>query len=165
VGELILSAGPARYLGGSIETFALPYGAFIVIAWALFYILRRPHGVPRLKYLRPAHQVALGTREPGTEGLVYLASATAAPVSAAPQAEAGAHAEAPAETEAVAEAEADAEITAGAGAPAEAQAEAPAETEAAAAAEAQVTGAAPEAESEETAEARHEGTSAEGETF
>jgi hypothetical protein len=158
VTELIAS-GPLRYLGGSIETFALPMGTFIVIAWVLFYIYRRPHDVPRLKYLRPAHQVALGTREPGTEGLVYLASATAAPAAAAPeaeaqiQAEAEAPAEAPAETEAVAETEADAGT----------EAEAPAETEPAVAAH--VSSAAPEAGSAETADAGHDGTTAEGETF
>jgi len=132
VTELIAS-GPLRYLGGSIETFALPMGTFIVIALVLFYIYRRPHDVPRLKYLRPAHQVALGTREPGTEGLVYLSSATlaSAAAEAAPQAEA----EAPAE--------------------AQAAAEAPAETEVRASS----------AESEATADAGHDGTSAEGETL
>lgn len=83
--ELILSSGPARYLGGSIETFALPMGAFIVIALVLFYLYRRPHSVPRLRYLRPAHQTALGTREPGTEGpVVYVAPATVAPPAAGP---------------------------------------------------------------------------------
>jgi hypothetical protein len=70
VRELILSSGPDRYFGGTIETFALPYGAFIVIAIVLFYIFRHPHSVPRLKYLRPAHQTALGTREPGTVGVI-----------------------------------------------------------------------------------------------
>jgi len=75
VTELVLASGPLRYLGGSIETFALPYGAFIVIAWVLFYLYRRPHSVPRLKYLRPAHQTALGTREPGTTGLIAVAKA------------------------------------------------------------------------------------------
>ncbi len=104
----LIASGPLRYLGGSIETFALPMGAFIVIAWVLFYIYRRPHAVPRLKYLRPAHQTALGTREPGTGGLVHLASATAPPPTAAPQAEA----EAPAETEARAAVEADASAAA-----------------------------------------------------
>ena len=74
----LIASGPLRYLGGSIETFALPMGTFIVIAWVLFYIYRRPHDVPRLKYLRPAHQVALGTREPGTVGTITLRS----PVSA-----------------------------------------------------------------------------------
>jgi hypothetical protein len=84
VTELLLASGPLRYLGGSIETFALPYGTFIVIAWVLFYIYRRPHSVPRLKYLRPAHQIALATREPGTEGLITMASASAAPATPAP---------------------------------------------------------------------------------
>jgi hypothetical protein len=145
VTELIAS-GPLRYLGGSIETFALPMGTFIVIAWVLFYIYRRPHDVPRLKYLRPAHQVALGTREPGTEGIVYIASATAASATAAPEAAAAAPAEAQAEVEAEAETEAGAE------------AEAPAATEADA--EAHVASAGSEA----TADAGHDGTSAEGET-
>jgi hypothetical protein len=72
VRELILSSGPDRYFGGTIETFALPYGAIIVIAIVLFYIFRHPHSVPRLKYLRPAHQTALGTREPGTTGVITL---------------------------------------------------------------------------------------------
>lgn|GEM_PF-1917993 len=149
----LIASGPLRYLGGSIETFALPMGTFIVIALVLFYIYRRPHDVPRLKYLRPAHQVALGTREPGTEGLVYLASATAAPTAeAAPQAEAEVPAEAQAEAPAEAEAETETE------APAEAQAAADAPAEAETAAEAP-------AEAEATADAGHDGTSAEGETL
>ena len=146
----LIASGPLRYLGGSIETFALPMGTFIVIALILFYIYRRPHDVPRLKYLRPAHQVALGTREPGTEGLVYIASATAASATATPEAEA--------ETGAAAET-----TQADAGTAAEATAEAPAETETAA--EAHVSSAAPAAESEVTADAEHDGTTAEGETF
>ena len=149
----LIASGPLRYLGGSIETFALPMGTFIVIALVLFYIYRRPHDVPRLKYLRPAHQVALGTREPGTEGLVYLASATAAPTAeAAPRAEAEVPAEAQAEAPAEAEAETETE------APAEAQAAADAPAEAETAAEAP-------AEAEATADAGHDGTSAEGETL
>ena len=70
--ELILSSGPDRYFGGAIETFALPYGAFIVIAWVLYYIFRHPHSVPRMKYLSPAHQTSVGTREPGAAGVIRL---------------------------------------------------------------------------------------------
>ena len=70
--ELVLADGPTRYLGGSIETFALPYGAFIVIATVLYFIFKRPHSVPRMRYLTPAHQVAAGTREPGTAGMIRL---------------------------------------------------------------------------------------------
>ncbi len=70
--ELVLADGPTRYLGGSIESFALPYGAFIVIAALLYFILKRPHSVPRMKYLRPAHQTATGTREPGTAGVTRV---------------------------------------------------------------------------------------------
>jgi hypothetical protein len=72
VTELFLADGPTRYLGGSIETWALPYGAFIVIATALYFIFKRPHSVPRMRYLTPAHQVAAGTREPGTAGMIRL---------------------------------------------------------------------------------------------
>jgi hypothetical protein len=72
VRELILSSGPDRYFGGTIETFALPYGAFIVIALVLFYIFRHPHSVPKMKYLTPAHQTSLGTREPGATGVITL---------------------------------------------------------------------------------------------
>jgi hypothetical protein len=71
VTELVLADGPARYLGGSIETFALPYGAFIVVAAFLYVIFRRPHSVPGMRYLTPAHQTSTGTREPGTSGTVY----------------------------------------------------------------------------------------------
>ena len=70
--ELVLADGPTRYLGGSIETFALPYGAFIVIPTALYFIFKRPHSVPRMRYLTPAHQVSTGTREPGQVGMIRL---------------------------------------------------------------------------------------------
>jgi hypothetical protein len=72
VRELILAQGPTRYLGGSIETFALPMGAFILIATALYFIFKRPHHVPRMKYLEPATQTSVGTREPGTVGLTVV---------------------------------------------------------------------------------------------
>jgi hypothetical protein len=176
VTELVVASGPLRYLGGSIETFALPYGTFIVIAWVLYYIYRRPHSVPRLKYLRPAHQTAIGTREPGTEGLVYVASASAAPATAAPPAEAPAATEAETEAEPEAEAPAEAVAQAGteAGAPAETRAQAgteagaPAQTQADATVEAHAAdpGPAPADPGPEAgSEAGHDGTSAEGETF
>jgi hypothetical protein len=72
VTELFLADGPTRYLGGSIETFALPYGAFILIATVLYFIFKRPHSVPRMRYLRPANQVSTGTREPGQRGMIRL---------------------------------------------------------------------------------------------
>jgi len=72
VTELFLADGPTRYLGGSIETFALPYGAFIVIATVLYFIFKRPHSVPRMRYLTPANQVSTGTREPGQRGMTRL---------------------------------------------------------------------------------------------
>jgi hypothetical protein len=67
---------PTHYLGGSIMSFALPYGAFIVIALGLFFIFRRPHSVPRMRYLRAAHQTSVGTREPGSTGVITLAVAS-----------------------------------------------------------------------------------------
>jgi hypothetical protein len=75
VTELVLADGPTRYLGGSIETFALPYGAFIVIAVSLYLIFKRPHSVPRMRYLAPEHQVATGTREPGQRGMTRFRAA------------------------------------------------------------------------------------------
>lgn len=62
---LHLADGPAMYLGGSIMTFALPYGAFIVIATLLFYLYRRPHRGPGLKYLASGPVSSFLTREPG----------------------------------------------------------------------------------------------------
>jgi hypothetical protein len=62
---LHLADGPAMYFGGTIMTFALPLGAFIVIAIALFYLFRSKHSGPRLKYLATASFTSVGTREPG----------------------------------------------------------------------------------------------------
>jgi hypothetical protein len=60
-----LADGPAMYFGGTIMTFALPMGAFIVITVALFYLFRSEHAGPRLKYLTTAPFTSVGTREPG----------------------------------------------------------------------------------------------------
>jgi hypothetical protein len=48
-------------------TFALPYGAFIAAAIALFYLFRATHSGPRLRWSsdRAAHVASLTTREPG----------------------------------------------------------------------------------------------------
>jgi hypothetical protein len=54
------------YFGGTIMTFALPYGAFIVAALALFFLFRARHSGPKLKYMHTSDNVAsLTTREPG----------------------------------------------------------------------------------------------------
>jgi hypothetical protein len=54
------------YFGGSIMTFALPYGAFIAAAVALYFIFRAKHSGPGLKYLSHGNQIAsVSTREPG----------------------------------------------------------------------------------------------------
>jgi hypothetical protein len=76
------------YFGGSIMTFALPLGAFIVIAGVLFFLYRRPHNGPRLKYLSPEPVASVGTREPGpvpAPAPEAAAAAEAAPETAAPK--------------------------------------------------------------------------------
>jgi hypothetical protein len=65
VSALPLADGPAMYFGGTIMTFALPLGAFIAAALALFFLLRARHSGPRLKYLTSAHIASVATREPG----------------------------------------------------------------------------------------------------
>jgi hypothetical protein len=62
---LHLADGPAMYFGGTIMTFALPMGAFIVITVALYYLFRAEHAGPRLKYPTTAPFTSVGTREPG----------------------------------------------------------------------------------------------------
>ena len=62
---LHLADGPAMYFGGTIMTFALPLGAFIVISIVLFYLFRYAHSGPKLKYLATAPFASVGTRELG----------------------------------------------------------------------------------------------------
>ena len=62
---LHLADGPAMYFGGTIMTFALPMGAFIVASIALFYLFRAQHSGPKLRYLAGAAFSSFGTREPG----------------------------------------------------------------------------------------------------
>jgi hypothetical protein len=77
VSALNLADGPAMYLGGSIMTFALPYGAFIVIASVLFFLYRRPHSGPKLKYLASPPVTSVLTREPGPVPAPVAAAAAA----------------------------------------------------------------------------------------
>jgi hypothetical protein len=60
-----LADGPAMYFGGTIMTFALPLGAFIVITVALFFLFTAQHSGPKLKYWANARFTSVGTREPG----------------------------------------------------------------------------------------------------
>jgi len=54
------------YFGGTIMTFALPYGAFIAATIALFYLFRARHSGPRLRWTMGGAQVtSVTTREPG----------------------------------------------------------------------------------------------------
>jgi hypothetical protein len=77
-----LADGPAMYFGSTIMTFALPYGAFIAAAIALFYLFRARHSGPRLMWSadRAAEVASLTTREPGPAPApqVIAASAVAA---------------------------------------------------------------------------------------
>ena len=78
------------YLGGSILTFALPYGAFIVIATALYFLFRAKHNNPRLKYMRPEVVTSVETREPGpvpAPAAKAAAPATVVPEPVAPETE------------------------------------------------------------------------------
>jgi hypothetical protein len=87
VSALNLADGPAMYLGGSMMTFALPLGAFIVIAGVLFFLYRRPHSGPRLKYLASPPVTSVLTREPGPVP-APAARAAAEPAAKAPTAKA-----------------------------------------------------------------------------
>src|ERR1700729_3344010 len=60
-----LADDTAMYFGGSIMTFALPYGAFIVVAVALYFLFRAKHSGPKLRYLASASIASFTTREPG----------------------------------------------------------------------------------------------------
>ena len=90
------------FLGGSILSFVLPMAAFIVIAGGLFFLYRRPHRNPQLKYLEPETVTSVGTREPGP------VPAPAAKAPATPKA-AATETVVPAETE-VAEAKAEGRV-------------------------------------------------------
>jgi hypothetical protein len=74
------------YLGASIMTFVLPMAAFIVIAGGLFYLYRRPHHNPRLKYMAPEVVTSVGTWEPGpVPAPAPKPAADAAPETVAPE--------------------------------------------------------------------------------
>jgi hypothetical protein len=57
-------------LGGSVETFAIPVGLFIVVAAALFFLYTRPHVVPGHRDLAPAQAsgAETGSAEAGGGG-------------------------------------------------------------------------------------------------
>jgi nucleoid-associated protein YgaU len=76
------------YFGGTIMTFALPYGAFIAAAIALFYLFRARHSGPRLRWSvgSAAEVTSVSTREPGPgpapEATVAAPASAAAPAPA-----------------------------------------------------------------------------------
>jgi hypothetical protein len=55
------------YFGATIMTFALPLGAFIAAATALFFLFRATHSGPRLRWSADsaASVASVTTREPG----------------------------------------------------------------------------------------------------
>jgi hypothetical protein len=54
------------FFSTSIMTFALPYGAFIAAAAALYFLFRSKHTGPKLKYLATTATItSVTTREPG----------------------------------------------------------------------------------------------------
>jgi len=108
------------YFGGTIMTFALPYGAFIVSALTLFYLFRARHSSPKLRYLASAFTSSVATREPGPVPAPPVSAADEAP-DAAVESQAQAEEEAKAAAEPTDEAEADAD--------AETEAEAESESE------------------------------------
>jgi len=67
VSALPLADGPAYYFGSTILTFALPFGALIAAAIALFFLFRATHSGPRLRWSSDgaAHIASVTTREPG----------------------------------------------------------------------------------------------------
>jgi hypothetical protein len=67
VPALPLADGPAQYFGSTIMTFALPFGAFIAAAVALFYLFRARHSGPRLRWSggSVASVASVTTWEPG----------------------------------------------------------------------------------------------------
>jgi hypothetical protein len=61
-----LADGPAMFFGGSIMSFALPYGAFIAAAAVLYFLFRAKHTGPKLRYLATSAAItSITTREPG----------------------------------------------------------------------------------------------------
>jgi len=84
------------YFGGTVMTFALPYGAFIAAALALFFLFRARHSGPRLRwYQGSAAQVAsVTTREPGPAPAPEVTIAPDDETKAEPNAEPNADAEA-----------------------------------------------------------------------
>ena len=94
------------YFGGTIMTFALPLGAFIVISIALFYLFRSGHSGPKLRYRTTGSFASLGTREPGPAHAPAVVAASASPAAVAEAVE-------DPESPIVAEATADRETTEG----------------------------------------------------
>jgi hypothetical protein len=78
------------FFGSTIMTFALPYGAFIAAAIALFYLFRARHSGPRLRWSggSDAPIASVTTFEPGPAPAPGVsAAATAAPVADEPVAD------------------------------------------------------------------------------
>ena len=70
-GLILADLGRDWSLAGSVETFAIPVGLFVVVAAWLFFIYTRPHTVPGHRDLVPAQAsgtaAASGKEEAGPE--------------------------------------------------------------------------------------------------
>lgn len=69
-GLILADMGSDWSLGGSVETFAIPVGLFIVVATVLFFLYTRPHVVPGHRDLAPAQASgaqAAAAKAAGTE--------------------------------------------------------------------------------------------------
>ena len=83
---LPLADGPADYFGSTILTFALPFGALIAAAIALFFLFRATHSGPRLRWSSggAAHIASVTTREPGPAPAPAVAPQATAAAQAGP---------------------------------------------------------------------------------
>jgi hypothetical protein len=72
------------YFGAAIMTFALPYGAFIAAAIALFFLFRARHSGPRLRWSggSVAPVASVTTWEPGPAPAPEVTSAAPTPAAA-----------------------------------------------------------------------------------
>jgi ribose/xylose/arabinose/galactoside ABC-type transport system permease subunit len=66
-GLILADLGNDWSLGGSIMTFAIPVGLFVVVAAILWFLLSRPHSVPGHRDLVPAGGAKAAAATDGNE--------------------------------------------------------------------------------------------------
>jgi hypothetical protein len=82
-GSFLADRGSDWSLAGSIMTFAIPVGLFVIVATILYFLYTRPHAVPGHRDLVP---VGAGVGAGAGAGTVAAASAPPPPVTPAPAA-------------------------------------------------------------------------------